>query len=127
MQPDPFGELADSPPFRREKTARLRVSQTGGFLAFRSLRWRGPGPRRPRSVLLRRLVVRGTRRAAAVLGHEGVELFLVLGVAQPGQEFLELALLFLEPAQRISPVFVESAVAARGRTKAEAVPLHAVL
>src|SRR5579871_4898806 len=50
--------------------------------------------RSARAVLRRRLVVGGRRRAAPVLGHEGVELFLILGVTQPGQEILELALLF---------------------------------
>src|SRR6185437_5905876 len=104
-----------------------RGSQTDGsdvVRAWRDYAWVGSS----RSVLRRRLVVRRARRTAAVLGHEGVELFLVLGVAQPGQELLELALLFLEPAQRIGAVIVESAVTAAGRTEAEAksAALHAV-
>src|SRR5215510_14770108 len=46
-------------------------------------------------VLRRRLVVR-RRRAILVLGHERVELFLVLGVTQARQEILEFLLLLLE-------------------------------
>ena len=51
------------------------------------------------------------RRTRAVLRHEGVELFLVLGVAQAVEEVAEFNLLFLEPAQRVGAVFVEGAVA----------------
>src|SRR4051794_36995735 len=59
-----------------------------------------------------RLIVR-RRRTGAVLGHEGVELFLVLGVAKAIEEVAEFDLLFFEPAQRVGAVFVEGAVAAR--------------
>ena len=61
--------------------------------------------------LLRR---RGRRHVAetAPLGHELVEFRLVLGVAQPFEEFEELALLVLEPAQCLGAVFVERAIAA---------------
>src|ERR1700742_4723752 len=67
-----------------------------------------------------------------MLVHEGVELFLVLGVAQAAEEILELLLLLLETLQRLGAIFVEGAVAARGRTEAEAAAaeataLHAVL
>ena len=58
-----------------------------------------------------------------------VELFLVLGVAQAVEEILELDLLFLEPLQGFRAVLVEGAVAARGRTEAEAAEaaaLHAI-
>jgi hypothetical protein len=54
----------------------------------------------------------GRSRALAVLRHERVELFLVLGMAQAGQEFAEVALLFLKPPQRLHAVLVERAVAA---------------
>jgi hypothetical protein len=52
-----------------------------------------------------------------VLRHELVELFLVLGVAQPIEEILEFGLLLFETLQGLDAVFVESAVAARGRTE----------
>src|SRR5215510_5135314 len=51
----------------------------------------------------------------AAFVHELVELGLVLCKAKAVQEFPELTLLFLEPAQRIGPVLVEGAVAARWR------------
>src|SRR6476646_10591517 len=70
------------------------------------------------STLLRLVVRRG--RTRLVLRHELVELFLVLGVAQAIEEILELDLLFLEPLQGLRAVLVEGAVAARGRTEAEA-------
>src|SRR6478609_9219540 len=76
-----------------------------------------------------RLAVRGRRRPLAVLRHELIELFLVLGVAEPIQEILEFDLLLLEATQRLHAVFVESAVAARRRPEtreAEAVALHPV-
>ncbi len=47
------------------------------------------------------------------IGHELVELGLVLGFAQSRQEFLEFALLVFEPAQRLGAIFVEGAVAGR--------------
>src|ERR1700740_986499 len=77
---------------------------------------------------MRRLSAPGPGRAGAVLSHEGVELFLVLGVAQACQEILELLLLFFKTTQRLHAVFVEGAVAARGRTEteAEAAALHAI-
>src|SRR5207302_6685121 len=40
----------------------------------------------------------------------------VLGEAQPVEEVAELALLFLQTAQRLGAVFVEGMIAARGRT-----------
>ena len=55
-----------------------------------------------------------------MLRHELVELFLVLGVTQAIQEILEFGLLLLEAPQGVHAVFVEGAVAARGRTEAEA-------
>src|SRR5271154_3726639 len=78
----------------------------------------------PRSVL-RRLIVR-RRRALPVLGHEGVELFLVLGMSQTAEEITELLLFLLKAPQGFRAVFVEGAIAARGRTEAEAAPLHVV-
>src|SRR3954454_7209992 len=75
------------------------------------------------------LLLIGRRRGGArlVLRHELVELFLVLGVTQTVEEVLELDLLLLEALQRLGAVFVEGAVAARGRAKAEAeaTALHA--
>ncbi len=65
-----------------------------------------------RSALRRR---RCRRIARALLGHELVELSLVLGRAQALQELLELALLVLEPAQGLLAVIVEGAIAARPR------------
>src|ERR1700682_6134259 len=72
-----------------------------------------------------------------MLRHELVELFLVLGVAQPIEEILELGLLLFKALQRFDAVLIERAVAARGRaetTEAEAPapheaahPLHLVL
>ena len=57
------------------------------------------------------------------------QLFLVLGVTQPIQEFLELGLLLLEAAQRLHAVLVEGAVTAgrRAETETPAAALHAVL
>src|SRR5215217_915368 len=88
-----------------------------------------------RLALLRLVVRRG--RTLLVLRHELVELFLVLGVTQAIEEILELDLLFFETLQGFRAVFVEGAVAARGRTEAEAGkapalhaaahPLHLVL
>src|SRR6266404_1098708 len=50
----------------------------------------------------------------AAIGHELVELGLVLGEAQFVQEALELALLLFEAAQSLLAVFVEGGVAAAG-------------
>src|SRR5882757_391020 len=64
-----------------------------------------------------------------MLRHELVEFFLVLGVAQAIEEILELDLLLLEAAQRFDAVFIEGAVAARGRAEAaeaETMAFHAV-
>src|SRR5690242_14034413 len=52
------------------------------------------------------------RAAVAHLGHELVELGLVLGLAQPVEKLAELALLLFEPAQCLIAVFVKGAVAA---------------
>src|SRR4249920_1808749 len=71
-----------------------------------------------RALRLRLVVRRG--RTRLVLRHELVELFLVLGVAQAIEEIPELDLLLFEAPQRFGAVLVEGAVAARGRTKAEA-------
>src|SRR3984885_8107662 len=76
-----------------------------------------------------RLTVGGRGWTRAVLGHELVELFLVLGVTQPIEEILEFGLLLLKALQRFDAVFVEGAVTARGRTEAaevEAAALHVV-
>src|SRR6202035_825308 len=76
-----------------------------------------------------RLTVLGRRRTLLVLGHELVELFLVLGVAQPIEEILEFGLLLLEALQRLDAVFIEGAIAARGRAEtaeAEAAALHVI-
>src|SRR5689334_20118408 len=71
---------------------------------------------------------RRRRGPIAPLGHELVELRLVLRHAQALQEFAEFALLFLEPLQRLGAIFVERAIAARSPTAMEAVHLgaHAV-
>src|SRR5947209_3514381 len=54
-------------------------------------------------------------RAIAPLGHELIELVLVLGEAQPIEEVAELALLFFQTAQRLGAIFVEGVIAARTR------------
>ena len=59
-------------------------------------------------------------RAIAPLRHELIELGLVLGETQPIEEVLELALLFLEPAQSLGAILVERVIAQLGR------PDHAV-
>src|SRR5580700_9694184 len=51
-------------------------------------------------------------RARPALGHELVELPLVLGLAQAVEELDELALLLLQPPQRLFAILVEGAVAA---------------
>jgi hypothetical protein len=60
----------------------------------------------------------GVRSAALAIVHELVELGLVLRLAQPIEELPELALLFLEPAQRVRAIFVEGVVAGRLRPAA---------
>jgi len=50
--------------------------------------------------------------SVAALGHELVELGSVFSESQALQEFLELALLFFEPAQGIGAIVIECAVAA---------------
>ena len=59
-----------------------------------------------------RLAIGGRVRSRAMLRHEEIEFFLVLGVAQPVEEFTKLLLLFLEPPQRLHAVFIEGTVAA---------------
>src|SRR3954453_6332337 len=66
------------------------------------------------------------RRALAVLRHELVELFLVLGVTQAIKELLEFGLLLFETPQGFHAVLVKGAVAARGRTERETAALHTV-
>ena len=56
------------------------------------------------------LPIRRRGRARAVLGHELVELFLVLGVAQPIEEILEFGLLLFEALQGLDAVSVEGAI-----------------
>src|SRR2546430_9481620 len=51
---------------------------------------------------------------AAAVGHELVELRLVLGLTQAVQKFEEIALLVLEATQGLAAVFVEGGVTARG-------------
>src|SRR5205807_560068 len=65
-------------------------------------------------------------RTLPMLGHELVELFLVLGVTQAIEEIPEFGLLLLEPPQGFHAVLVEGAVAARGRTERKAAALHAI-
>jgi diadenosine tetraphosphate (Ap4A) HIT family hydrolase len=70
--------------------------------------------------------VRHHRRAAA-LGHELVELGLVLRLAQPLQIIDELPLLLLQPPQRLGAILVERGITARrgiagARTPAAAAP-----
>ena len=45
--------------------------------------------------------------AAATLGHELVELGLVLGHAQSAEEVLKITLLLFEPAQCLGAIFIE--------------------
>src|ERR1700757_2355788 len=80
------------PPACRRRAA-LGPSGLWGALHLRAL-----GLTLLTSALVRRLVGRAGRRLVAVLGHEGVELFLVLGVAEAAQGGLELLLLLFEAA-----------------------------
>jgi hypothetical protein len=50
---------------------------------------------------------------AATLSHELIEFILVLGHAQAGKEFLELALLFLQTVQSLDAIIIESFITAR--------------
>src|SRR5215212_10134185 len=49
------------------------------------------------------------------LGHELVELGLVASLAQALEEFGEFLLLFLQPAQRVGPIFIKGVIAGRRR------------
>src|SRR3984893_17676901 len=93
-----------------DKTAARRISVR---------RATGPG-----SSALR--LIRGPRLATA-LGHELVELDLVLGVPQAIEEFLELALLLFEPPERFVAVLIKGTVAARTLVAASAPPLGGCL
>src|SRR5215469_8900279 len=55
----------------------------------------------------------GIAGAAGTVGHELVELSLVLCLAQPVEKRLELALLFFQAAQGLGAVFVKCSIAAR--------------
>src|SRR5262249_27971111 len=55
--------------------------------------------------------------AGATLGHERIELGLVLGHAQTAKEVVKLALLLFEAPQRLLAVFVEGAISARTRRR----------
>src|SRR6516225_5682287 len=63
------------------------------------------------------LRLRSVTGTIAPLGHELVELGPVLRKAQALQKLLKLALFFLKSAQRVGAIFVESAIAARGRMR----------
>src|ERR1700692_26368 len=73
------------------------------------------------------LTIRRRRcRTGAMLRHELVELFLVLGVTQAIEKIPKFGLLFFEAPQGLHAVFVERAVAARRRSEGETSALHAV-
>src|SRR3982074_562688 len=113
-------------PAAKNANARL-LSQTGGRMRRQACGGTTPEAGPSNSSL--GLAVRGRRRTLPMLGHELIELFLVLGVPQALQEFLKFGLLLLKAPQRFHAVFVEGAVAARGRAKAaeaEAAALHAI-
>src|ERR1041385_3526037 len=63
----------------------------------------------------------GRTLGAAALGHELVELGLILCMAQPLEEFAEFLLLLFQAAQRFAAVFVEGMVAAAAATPAPTV------
>src|SRR5215467_10232742 len=89
-----------------------------------SLMRRTAAARRVGGSALRRRWRRG-RRTRAALGHELIELGLVAREAQPLEKLPELALLLFEALQRLSPILVESVVAARWRAApAAAEALH---
>src|ERR1700749_972021 len=94
----------------KQRTARLRSRKR----AAHAVRRLGASGLKAKRLALRGLVVR-RRRAIAVLPHERVELFLVLGVARAAEKILDLLRFLFEPAQRLAAVFVEGAVAAGGR------------
>src|SRR5262249_29633438 len=62
-------------------------------------------------------------RAIAPLVHELIELGAILGGAQAIEEFLELALLLVELAQRLLAIFIEGDVAAAAAPAMAALPL----
>src|ERR1700759_4072325 len=106
----------------KRRTARLRSRKR----AADAVRRVGALGLKAKRLALRGLVVR-RRGAVAMLPHERVELFLVLGVAQAAEEILELLLFLLEAAQRLTAILVEGTVAAGGRAEAEpaeAMTLH---
>src|ERR1051325_5605880 len=70
-------------------------------------------------------LTRRRRRTVAPFGHELVELGFVLGHAQPGEEIAKLALLLFKPAEGVGAIFVERAIAARGRATPETAAVHA--
>src|SRR4051812_49137127 len=60
-----------------------------------------------------RLTVLGRRgRPLPMLGHELIELFLILGMAQTIEKIPEFGLLFLKAPQRFHAVFIEGPIAA---------------
>src|SRR5699024_9646399 len=67
-----------------------------------------------------RLRIASLRAAVAALGHELVELGLVLGLAQTIEEFLERRLFLLEPPERLLAILVKGRVPrdAPGSTRA---------
>src|SRR5262249_39978612 len=107
-----------------------RISGVGPISKMhRAARLSASGPEiaglRGRSALRRRSL---RRLAVATLGHELIELLLVLREAQPLEEVTEFALLLFEPAQRLAAIRVEGVIAARtGRAPgAEAVRAEAL-
>src|SRR5215472_741840 len=126
----PLGRPKGRPKTHPTRTKANRPPAISRGRAADAVRWFGgvrpEGEARAGSSALRGLIVR-RRRAIAVLCHERVELFLVLGVPQAGEEFFELLLLLLEAPQRVGAIFVEGAVTAGRRAEAEAGALHAVL
>src|SRR5262249_8029909 len=93
----------------RRHRPRWRPSRAASSLQERALRGRRRG----------RL---GCRRTVAALGHELVDLGAVLGGAQLVEILAELALLLVEPAQRLLAILVEGDVARCGGTAAPAMP-----